>query len=180
MTDNEKKAKEAAYALFPEEKWTTVENGIFLSSRRAIGEKSNYKNELRCAQILRDEGSIVYLTPESRRFTGKKFDAIVDGLKFEFKNVSGNLGTLEKQFLRSRSQAPNVLINLENSSLSKKDIISTLYGARNRPATSSRHGYTHYNKFLGGLIILKLKDQERLIYIKVDDLKIKENKKTGR
>ena len=64
--------------------------------------------------------------------------------------------------------------------LSKKDIISTLYGARNRPETPKSHGYAHHNKFEGGLIILKLKDQGRLIYIKVDDMKIKDHKKTGR
>ena len=180
MTENARKAKEAADALFPGEEWITVEDGIYLSPRRAVGEKSNYKGELRCAQILRDLGSVVYLAPESSRLIGKKFDAVVDGLKYEFKNVSGNESTLEKQFLRSRSQAPCVFINLENSTLSKKEIISTLYGARNKPETPKRHGYAHYNKFQGGKIILKIKEQPRLVCINVDDLKIKDHKKTGR
>ena len=120
------------------------------------------------------------MTPENSRQIGKKFDAIVNGLKYEFKNVSGNVGTLEKQFLRSRSQAPNVFINMEKSVLSKKVIISTLYGARNRPETAKRHGYAHYNKFQGGKIILKIGKETRLVYINVNDLKIKRHKKTGR
>ena len=116
----------------------------------------------------------MYLTPEIRDVPGiKKYDAIVDGLKFEFKNVSGNPNTLEVQFLRSRSQAPNVFINLETSSLTRREIVSTLYGARNKQDTEKSHGYSHYNKFKGGKIVLKVKDQESLLYLNVDDLKIK-------
>ena len=92
--ENTKKAKETANLLFPGEKWITVENGIYLSPHRAIGRNSGYEDELRCAQILRDLGSTVYLAPESRRIEGKKFDAIVDGEMYEFKNVSGKSSTL--------------------------------------------------------------------------------------
>ena len=145
-----------------------------------IGDKTSYKDELRDAQILRDLGSTVYLTPENSRLTGKKYDAIVDGLKYEFKNVAGNTSTLEKQFLRSRSQAPNVFINLEKSSLFKKEVISTLYGARNKTETAKRRGYAYYNKFQGGKIILNINGYYRLVYINVDSLKIKSHKKTGR
>jgi hypothetical protein len=100
----------------------------------------------------------------------KKFDAIVNGIIFEFKNVSGNMSTLETQFLRSRSQAPNVFINLETSNLSRRQIMSALYGARNRPETAKTHGYTHYNKYKGGRIILKIREQESLIYLNITDL----------
>jgi hypothetical protein len=124
------------------------------------------------AKILRDLGSSVYLCPESSRQAGTKYDAIVNGLKFEFKNVSGNESTLETQFLRSRSQAPNVFINLETSNLTRRQILSTLYGARNRPTTPERKGYAGYNKFSGGRIILKIKGQASLIYLNVDDLKV--------
>ncbi|GHV72132.1 hypothetical protein AGMMS49928_27940 [Spirochaetia bacterium] len=103
--DNAKNAKDAADRFFPEEKWIEVETGIYLSPRRPIGEKINYKNEIRDAQILRDWGCAVYLAPESRSEPGAKYDAIVNGLKFEFKNVGGNANTLEHQFLRSRGQA---------------------------------------------------------------------------
>ena len=169
--EDARKAKEAADQLFPDEKWKFVEEGIFVSSRRAIGKKSNYTDELRDAQILRDLGSIVYLVPEQSRRSGRKFDAIVNGLPFEFKNVGGNANTLEHQFLRSRSQAPNVFINLETSNLTKRQIMFTLYRARDKAGTDTSHGYSYYNKFKGGKIILKIREQESLIYLSVDDLK---------
>jgi hypothetical protein len=168
--ENARKAREAADTFFPGEKWVKVEEGIYLSPRRAIGKKSNYPDELRDAQILRDLGSTVYLVSEPNT-GGKKYDAIVNGLKFEFKNVGGNANTLEHQFLRSRSQAPNVFINLETSNLTRRAIISTLYGARNKVGTDTSHGYSYYNKFKGGRIILKIRGQESLICLNVNDLK---------
>jgi hypothetical protein len=169
--ENAQKARETADKFFPGENWKQVEDGIYLSPRRAIGKKSNYPDELRDAQILRDWGSTVYLAPEVRSDREKKFDAIVNGLIFEFKNVGGNMSTLETQFLRSRSQAPNVFINLEDSRMTKRQIMSALYGARNRPETAMTHGYAHYNKHKGGRIILKIRGQENLIYLNVNDLK---------
>ena len=99
------------------------------------------------------------------------FRSMVNGLPFEFKNVGGNANTLEHQFLRSRSQAPNVFINLETSNLTRRQIMSTLYGAKNKVETGTSHGYSYYNKFKGGRIILKIKGQESLIYLDVADLK---------
>jgi hypothetical protein len=166
--ENAKKAREAADELFPGEKWIPVkdEERIYLSPRRPVGEKSSYKDELRDAQILRDTGSTVYLTPENRSEPGKKYDAIVNGQKFEFKNMRGaSTITLKDHFLRSRMQAPNVFINLENSLLDKRDIMSTLYGARNSG------DYANKNKFKGGMVILKIKGYERLVYLNVDVLK---------
>jgi len=92
-------------------------------------------------------------------------------MKMEFKNIEGNANTLEIQFLRSRLQAPNVFINLEKSSLTRREIMSTLYGARNKSETEISRGYAHYNRFRGGRIILKIRGQEKLIYLNVDDLK---------
>ena len=169
--ENAKKAGEAADQLFPGEKWINVEDGIYVSPRRPVGKNSNYKDELRDAQILRDWGSTVYLVPESSRQAGKKYDAIVNGLKFEFKNIEGNANTLEIQFLRSRLQAPNSFINLEKSNLTRREIMSTLYGARNKPDTEKSRGYAYYNRFKGGRIILKIKDIKNLIYLNVDDFK---------
>jgi len=176
--NNSKKAREAAARWFPNEKWTQYEERIYLSRNRPIGSKSNFMDELRDAQILRNHGSTVYLVPEIRNAGGKKYDAIVNGLQFEFKNVSGNKNTLETQFLRSRSQAPNVFINLENSNLSRKQVMAALYGARNKPDTNKNRGYAHYNKFNGGDIILKIKGHEKLIYLKINDL-VSKQKNTG-
>jgi hypothetical protein len=176
--ENSKRAKEAADELFPGEKWQQVEDEIYLSPRRPVGKNSNFKDELKDAQTLKKFGSTVYLVPESSRQTGKKYDAIVNGLKFEFKDVGGNANTLETHFLRSRSQAPNVFINLETANLTKREVMGALYSARNsvtRVGPNGRiiKGYGNSNKFKGGRIIIKLKGQERLIYLNVNDLAAK-------
>ena len=170
--ENARKARETADLLYPRHQWKKVEDGIFLSHRRAIGKKSNYKDELRNAQILRDFGSTVYMAPEGSREKGKKHDAIVDGQVFEFKNIGGNASTLATMFLRSRQQAPNVFLNLENSPLSKREALSALYGARNKPETPDRRGYAHHNRFQGGRIVLKIREQSDLIHIDVDDFEV--------
>lgn len=175
--NNAKKAKAATARFFPEEKWIKWDDDIYVSSRRKTGKKTNFIDELRDAQILRDLGSTVYLVPEDNRKSGKKYDAIVDGLEFEFKNVSGNANTLTAHFLKSRSQAPNVFINLEKSNLTKRDVLSALYGARKSKTRVDEKGniikgYTESNRFSDGLIILKIKGQKGLIYLDVDKIKI--------
>ena len=173
--ENARKARKAADTFFPNEKWVKVAEGIFLSPRRAIGKKSNYRDELRDAQILRDLGGTVYLVSEPNT-EGRKYDAIVNGLRFEFKNVGGNENTLIAHFLKSRSQAPNVFINLETSHLTQREAISALYSARNSithtdPYGNVIKGYAESNKFSGGRIVLKIKGHESPIYLNVNDLK---------
>ncbi|MCL1994084.1 MAG: hypothetical protein FWG66_14150 [Spirochaetes bacterium] len=164
--ENAEKAEEAAGRLFPGEKWIKWEEGIYLSERRKRGR--SFGDEIRNAQILRDLGSTVYLAPENTRLQNKRqYDAIVDGEKMEFKNMSGgSVETLIKHFYRSRGQAPNVFINLEESPLSKGTIIRELYGARSSPK------YDEKNKFPeGGTIVLKIKGDEELCRMDVDDIK---------
>ena len=171
--DNERKARQAANDLFSGEKWKREDKRIFVSPRRKRG---NFEEEFRDAQILRDLGSTVYLVPENSRQSGRKYDAIVNGLQFEFKNVGGNANTLEAHFLKSRSQAPNVFINLETSELKRREVMGALYSARNSVTHTDGYGniikgYVERNKFHGGRIILKLKGHKNLIYLNVDDLK---------
>jgi len=166
--ENARKAKAAAEVEFPGVKWNKVEDGIYQTSIRS-------EEELRSARILRDLGSTVYFVPEGSRLPGKKFDAIVNGLHYEFKNVGGNSNTLQRQFLKSRSQAPNVFINLETSNLTRQEVIGALYTARNSftradPRGNIIKGYVDSNNFAGGRIIIKLKGQDSLIYLNVDDL----------
>lgn len=164
--DNAKKARQTANKEFPNEKWKSVEERIFLSPHRPIGKHSSYPSELRDAQILRDLGSTVYLVPEVRSNSNKKYDAIVNGMEMEFKNIHGfSVKTLKDRFLYSREQAPNVFINLEKSPLTKHEIIKTLYAARNSV------DYNRKNRHKGGRIILKIKGHKNLIYLSVEDLK---------
>jgi hypothetical protein len=174
--ENARKAMETADKEFPGEQWEKKEDGIYQSPHRPTGIKSNYADEFRDAQILRDYGSTVYLVPENSRKSGRKYDAIVNGLLFEFKNVGGNANTLAAHFLKSRLQAPNVFINLETSNLTRREVISSLYSARNSVTHKDTKGhiikgYAERNKYHGGRIVLKLKDRENLIYLNVDDLK---------
>ena len=83
--------------------------------------------------------------------------------------MHGNgISTLQEHFFTSRAQAPNVFINLENSSLTKWQAISALYGARNNIKR-----YSKKNRFSGGRIILKIRGHRNLIYLDVDGLKVK-------
>ncbi|WP_461251053.1 hypothetical protein [Treponema sp. R8-4-B8] len=173
VADNAKKARQFAEQEYPGEKWKREDKRIFVSPRRKRG---NFEDEFKDAQILRDLGSTVYLVPENNRQPGTKYDAIVNGMKYEFKNVGGNANTLATHFLKSRSQAPNVFINLETSDLSRHEVMGTLYNARNSVTHTDGHGniikgYAERNKFHGGRIILKLKGHKNLIYLNVDDLK---------
>jgi len=162
---NAKKTRHTADREFPGEKWQPVEDGIYLSPNRPVGKKSNYKDELRDARILRDLGSTVYLVPENSRQPGTKYDAIVDGEKTEFKNQDGkSINTLKDHFIKSREQAPNVFINLENSPLAKRKILSTLYKVRN----SDDFKKTRYPA--GGVVILKINGNNDLIRINIDDM----------
>ena len=168
--ENAKKAKEAADQLFPNEKWEKLEDGIYKAG------KKRSLDEMNDARILRNLGSTIYLVPENTRAIGRKYDAIVNGLQFEFKNIGGNQNTLIEHFLKSRSQAQNVFINLETSNLTRREVLGALYNARNRVTHTNNKGivikgYAERNKFSGGRIILKVKDRERLIYLNVDDLK---------
>jgi hypothetical protein len=171
--ENARKAKETAERLFPGEKWIQEDKGIYVSPRR---KRTNFEEEFKDAQILRNFESTVYLVPENSRQSGRKYDAIVNGLQFEFKNVGGNGNTLAAHFLKSRSQAPNVFINLETSNLTRREVMGALYGARNSVIRTDRYGniikgYAERNKYQGGRIILKLKGHDNLIYLNVDDLK---------
>ena len=165
IKENEKKAKEIADKNYPDEKWEKFGERIYVSPRRERGDK--LMDELRNAKILRDLGSTVYLVPENNRKQNEtQYDAIVNGLIMEFKNMTGKAkDTLITHFYRSRKQAPNVFINLEESPLSHHQALSILKGARHSPK------YDDKNKFPeGGLLILKIKCNENLYYYDIGKL----------
>ncbi|GHV84818.1 hypothetical protein AGMMS50230_04260 [Spirochaetia bacterium] len=105
--DNAKKAKTTADQKFPSEKWKKLEENIYLSPRKKIGEGTSFVEEKRDAQILKKFGSTTYLVPESSREPGKKYDAIVNGQMMEFKNMCGNSEkTLKKHFFAVSQTSP--------------------------------------------------------------------------
>jgi hypothetical protein len=162
-----RKARELADQLYPGERWIEVEMGIYLSPERPIGSKSNYLDEKRDAEILRDKGSTVYLVSEPHT-GGKKFDAIVDGDTMEFKNIYGGLTSVQNRFMESREQAHNVFMNLERTALREGEVLRTLSGARNSPK------YPENGDIQGGKVILKFAGQEHLLCLDIDGLKRKQ------
>jgi SPP1 gp7 family putative phage head morphogenesis protein len=170
IRENGRRAREEANRLFPNETWLQKEewgDRIFVSSHRAIGKKSNFTDELRDAEILRDLGGTVYLVQENNRRGTRQYDSITNGLMVEYKNQRGaSIRTLKDHFLASRGQAPNVFINLEESPLSRKSVLKTLYRARNSA------DYLEKSKnIIGGTIILKIKGIENLLFFDADNLK---------
>ncbi len=60
------------------------------------------------AEFLADKGFSVYL-PEEKP-TEISYDAIVNDVKFDFKNISGGLETIKKQYQSGLRQAPGIVI----------------------------------------------------------------------
>jgi hypothetical protein len=169
---NARNAKRLADELFPGEQWITLEEGIYYSPRKKRGAGTNFQGEIRDAQILQKYGCTIYIVPELRNGERgvRKFDAIVDGRRMEFKNMRGSSTlTLEDRFFRARTQAPNMFLNLEESPLAKQDIISTLYGARNSEKFITKDRFNGEN----GKVILKIKGQQKLIFLTTDGLQLR-------
>ena len=169
------KAKREAQRLFPGHRWIQEGERIFISSNKGTRTRPGFQGEMRNAQILRDLGYTVHLVPELARTAGRKYDALVNGFRVEFKNSAGTASTLKTHFLLSRSQAPNVFINLESSNLSRRQAIDALHTARmSRNHTDRngvvRKGWDDINRFAGGTVILKLKGRSDLVYIDVNAL----------
>jgi hypothetical protein len=191
MTDTwtrAEKAEKAARRLFPAAVWEKLGERIYVAKSKlkraeraqkkrdeklAKGEEAgeddwtNFVNECRNAEILRDLGHTVYLVPEITRGKGStpQFDALVDGKKMEFKNMtSDNLDTLKGHFLKSRTQAPNVFFNMEKSAIPLQTIKTTLEG------DYKSSDYQNINQFQGGEILIKVKNSAKLKIIRVNKL----------
>lgn len=120
----------AARLLFPRETWTRIATRVYLAGTRAAqGVKSNserqkLQREVAQAMLLARYGHYVYLVPEAGR--GKHYDAIVDGVATEFKEVTGNIDTLGKQYKAALRQGCNVF--LRTRCKTRKEIYSKLIG----------------------------------------------------
>jgi len=138
--DTERLAKNAAAneaitkKEFPNETWVRIDNltlkhvtvpknatGIFVAkSRLPINkqEELDFLKEIKSAIILKDLGASVTLIPRIKRPDGNGFlpgpDAIVNGLFFEFKTVTGKINKVGRRFAESRIQGNNVYIRVEN------------------------------------------------------------------
>jgi uncharacterized protein with gpF-like domain len=72
--------------------------------------------ELKNAGNLARMGNSVYLTPEPGRYKERVSDAIVNGVHYEFRNVTGKAEKIERRFARAKEKDPkvNVFINVDS------------------------------------------------------------------
>jgi len=80
-------------------------------------EQKILKKELRQAGILSRRGNSVFLTPENPQFGIRVTDGIINGVPYEFRNVTGTVKKIEKRFgdAKVKGGNVNVFLNLENN-----------------------------------------------------------------
>jgi len=73
------------------------------------------KKELRQAGILSLMGNSVFLTPEYSAYKVRVTDAIVNGVPYEFRNVTGTVKKIEKRFsdAKEKGKAVNVYLHID-------------------------------------------------------------------
>jgi len=80
------------------------------------------RKELRQASILAGMGNSVYLIPESAGYGVRPKDAVVNGVLYEFREITGKARTLEWEFgnAKGKGNDTNVFITIE-SNISKHE-----------------------------------------------------------
>ena len=101
-------------------KITLPENVKIAQSR--INIKSNeqqrtLKKELRQAGILSRMGNSVFLTPEYSAYKVRVTDAVVNGVPYEFRTVTGTVRKIEQRFgeAKEKGTAVNVYLHLDSN-----------------------------------------------------------------
>jgi len=86
-------------------------------------QRRTLRKELRQAGILAGQGNSVYLTPEPGRYKKRVTDAIVNGVPFEFRNITGKNRQVEQEFsdAKTKDRATNVFMNID-SDISKHEV----------------------------------------------------------
>jgi hypothetical protein len=185
MTKNTHKTKVAAKKAFPHEKWVKVEfiqlkykdeefqipqdiKNIKVARSRITGKKGDERilaKEIRQAKILTDKGASVFLLPKIKDHKGnyiKGPDALVNGVLFEFKTITGNIDRIESNFRASRKQGENVFLKIDNANISKKEVIQKIINIMRDPK------YTGGTK---GNLILYISQSGKTYFMKIKDLK---------
>ena len=108
-------------------KWKRVKspNGrvVRISLERMQSERSReLQPELQHAFVFADRGCKVFLPKEEHTIEGQKsFDAIINGVKFEFKVVKGNARGAEKRCREGLIQSKNVSLYISKDAPSEKN-----------------------------------------------------------
>ena len=123
--------------------------------------------EIRQAKVLTDRGASVFILPKIKGANGREIsgpDALVNGMLYEFKTVTGSIDKVESRFRESREQGQNVFIRVLNPDISRQSVIRKMYNVVNDPK------YT--GGFKGDFIFSVKQDRDEIIYhMKIKDLK---------
>jgi hypothetical protein len=185
--ENVRRTEEAAKKIFPHEKWADavsikfkyhgedfdlpigIENIKVARSRltHVKNDEQILAKEIKQGKILAEKGAYIYLLPKLKSPDGKYIpgpDALVNGVLFEFKTVTGNIDKVERRFRESREQGQNVFIRVLNPDISMQNVIQKMYNVVNDPK------YT--GGFKGNLIFsVKHGKFESIHYAKISDFK---------
>jgi len=73
------------------------------------------KKELYQAGILSRKGNSVFLTPEFSAYKVRVTDAVVNGVPYEFRNITGTVRKIEQRFgeAKKKGNSVNVFLNIE-------------------------------------------------------------------
>jgi len=123
--------------------------------------------EIRQAQVLTNEGASVFILPKARDAQGRDVpgpDALVNGILYEFKTITGSIGKVEKHFRNSRVQSQNVFLRIMSPDISKSMVISKIQ----QVLADSK-----YTGGLNGNMIFSLTNErfEAVYHIGIKDLK---------
>jgi len=85
-------------------------------------QRRTLRKELRQASILAELGNSVYLIPERAGYGVRPKDAVVNGILYEFREITGKARTLEWEFRKAKGKGndTNVFISIE-SDISKDE-----------------------------------------------------------
>ena len=89
-------------------------------------------------------------------------DAFVNGVLFEFKNITGGLDRVEIRFRQSRDQCKNVFLKIDNPDISKGQVVSKIKAVLNNPL---------YKGGTKGNLIVYLSQTRKTYFMHIKDLK---------
>jgi len=121
--------------------------------------------ELRQARVLTSRGASVYLLPKMKNAQGRDVpgpDALVNGVLYEFKTITGPIDKVETRFRKSRYQSENVFLNVMHKDITKSMVISKIHQTLNNPT---------YKGGTEGSLLVYLENTDEFFFFKIVDLK---------
>ena len=183
--ENARRTEAAAKRIFPHEKWVNAASikfkyqvedldftigfeNIKVARSRLTHRKNDEQilaKEINQGKILTEKGASVYLLPKLKSPDGKYIpgpDALVTGVLFEFKTVTGSIKKVERRFRESREQCKNVFIKIDNPNVSKADVTADIKLILNDKK---------YTGGTEGTLIVYLSQSKEIYSMQIKDLK---------